>query len=755
LRESKRNSEWDEPNLEYESRTKDFIQHLLDPQREFFWVFNTFLQKVSAAGKMTSLSSLVLKHTLPGVPDTYQGTELWDLSMVDPDNRRPVDYQLRAKIFTGLAKSATGSIANRLSIGEDGQIKMHLLHCLLQLRKQNPDLFSKGRYMPLTVKGKHAARVIAYSRQYKDQWLIITAAVNFAGLLSLPSANLADLDWGDTHLILPDALTAAYTQYRDELSGADLKAEDDGQDGESVIALSGLLNGLPVSVRSISIPRKKRGAGVLMHISSLPSAYGIGDFGPAAARFLDFLNASGMKYWQVLPMNPLSAEQAYSPYSSASVLAGNTLLISPEDLTKAGLLNGSDLENYRLKIKPRVSYPRAAELKSELLALAYQNWNRYDSGIPKPEFEQFCRLESWWLEDYALFVMISRKEQNKPWFEWPSALKNRKPAALKVILNQYADELKEICWQQFIFFRQWKALKSHANRLGIEIIGDLPFYAAHNSADVWTHRKIFALGADGKVKGMAGVPPDYFNDQGQLWGMPVYNWKAMGRNHYQWWIDRIRKNLEIYDQIRLDHFRAISEYWEVPAGSETAKEGNWKPGPGAPFFHTLLKAIGTLPVIAEDLGEINQEVYQLRDKFGFPGMKVLQFAFGSDMPASVHAPHNFESANCIVYTGTHDNNTTKGWFQQETDENTRRRLEVYIGEKVTKKKVATQMIRMALGSTAAIAIIPMQDLLGKSGKSRMNRPASSSDNWMWRLKSDELSGPIIKAVKSMLLIYGR
>jgi malto-oligosyltrehalose synthase/4-alpha-glucanotransferase len=740
LRESKRNSQWEEPDLEYETRTKDFIQYLLDPSREFWVTFSTFLQQVAAFGKLVSMSSLVLKHTLPGIPDTYQGTELPDLSMVDPDNRRPVDYQFRKKL---------------LADEGDKISKIGLLKKLLQLRKQNPDLFAKGSYVPLAVKGKYAGNVIAYARHYQGEWLIVAAAINLASRSLDPLKGLPDLDWKDTRVVLPGVLAGGYAECRELLSDIVLKQGEAAEDDEVVLKLSALLQKLPVAICRISPAKKKRGAGILMHVSSLPSAYGIGDFGPAATRFLSFLTECGMKYWQVLPMNPLSAEQTYSPYSSTSVMAGNPLLISPDELAESGLLTQQDLENYRCRIKRRVNYAKVAELKNELLAMAYQNWKLKDSAISEAEFEQFCRQESDWLEDYSLFALISETEQHKPWYHWPQALKHRDVAALVAIRDQYADQLKAVCWQQFIFFRQWKALKVQANGLGIKIIGDLPFYAAHNSADVWTHQQLFALDADGAVTGMAGVPPDYFNAEGQLWGMPVYNWKAMSRNRYQWWTDRVARNLKIYDQVRLDHFRAFSEYWEVAAPSESAKGGNWKPGPGGAFFKILAAAIGDLPLIAEDLGEISQQVYQLRDDCGLPGMKVLQFAFGADLSVSVHAPHNFERKNCIVYTGTHDNNTTRAWFEEEADDKTRSRVEKYCGTKVTKQKAAMQMIRLALSSTADIAIIPMQDLLNKPGRHRMNTPASTEGNWQWRLKKEELKEALSARVKRMVSIYGR
>lgn len=739
LRESKRNSEWDEPDLDYESGTKDFIQQLLDPSRSFWSRFNAFLQKVSAFGKLGSLASLAIKHTLPGIPDTYQGTELWDLSMVDPDNRRPVNYPLRSEM---------------LQDRESGHLKIQLLKNLLQLRLRHAECFAKGLYFPLTVKGAYAANVVAYARQYREEWIVVAAIINIAALIS-SAEGLDEFDWKDTHVVLPKKLNVGLAGYKDALNNIPIDQEQLVDKGEWIMELSGRFKGLPVVVQSVSLVKKTRGAGVLMPVSSLPSAYGIGDFGPAAAQFLSFLNDCGMKYWQVLPMNPLSAEQFYSPYSSTSAMAGNTLLISPERLSDEGLLSRSELLDHQRRVKRNVSYVHVTGLKNDLLGKAFRTWKTKQTRVSRIEFNQFCKQEAEWLDDYALFSVISMVEQNRPWFEWPEKLKNRNPDQLSVFRRAYEMELEECCWQQFIFFKQWKEIKTEANTRDISIIGDLPFYTAHNSADVWTHKRLFAVDKNGKVAGAAGVPPDYFNAEGQLWGMPVYNWKAMGRNGFAWWTARIAKNLEIYDQIRLDHFRAFSEYWEVAAGSETAKKGEWKPGPGASFFKAMLSALGKLPLIAEDLGEISQDVYKLREDFNLPGMKVLQFGFGADVASSIHAPHNFVNTNCIVYTGTHDNNTTKGWYEEELDAETRRRIAKYTGIKVTAQHVSMLMVRLALSSIADIAIVPMQDLLNKSAKNRMNTPASVAHNWTWRLKPEELKPSLILMINGYLRLYGR
>jgi 4-alpha-glucanotransferase len=462
-----------------------------------------------------------------------------------------------------------------------------------------------------------------------------------------------------------------------------------------------------------------------------------------------------MKYWQVLPTNPISADQAFSPYSSTSAMAGNVLLISPEELAAWGLLSKEDLANYSLKTSSAVAYEKALGIKNELLKKAYQHWLASHNEITKKDFATFCEAQSYWLDDYALFVLISQLEDGKPWHQWPTALKQRKAAALAAITKKHHAELAALKWQQFVFFKQWTALKDRAAILGIAMIGDLPFYCAHNSADVWANPKLFALDKAGQVAGIAGVPPDYFNEDGQLWGMPVYNWKAMAKDNFDWWAKRMAMNLALYDKVRLDHFRAFDEYWEVPAGSQTAKTGSWKKGPQKAFFTALEKSLGKMPLIAEDLGEITDAVYQLRDELQLPGMKVLQFAFGDDMPQSIHIPHQYPNANCIVYTGTHDNNTTRGWFDEDTDGATKARIERYLGTKVNSANIAQQLMRLAFSSTAAIAIIPMQDLLAKPASSRMNTPASVAGNWTWKLENEEFYQELANDLAEQLATYNR
>ncbi len=707
LRESKRNSEWENPDQGYEAATKKFIDGLLDVQGEFHLAFKTFQDKINTVGHTLSLSSLILKMCIPGVPDIYQGTELWDLSMVDPDNRRAVDYKKREIYLEGRSPIP---------------VKLKLMQELLQMRNAKPLLFSEGLYLPLKISGKHANELIAFARKQGRDWLVVTVPLN-----PLSIELEGRIDWADTCVLLPN----------------------------DQIMLNQACPDQGYLIHHFQEKEQARGAGVLLHISSLPSIFGIGDFGPYAQEFLTQLAASGQHFWQLLPMNPLTEAQSFSPYSSTSVMAGNTLLISPEELCAIGLLEEKDLKKRTLKSGRKVHYQQALQLKSRLLSKAFQNYKAAENPALIREFTTFCRNEHTWLDDYALYAAIKSSESGREWFEWSDEYKNREKKALSRFTKEKGSLLEEIKWQQFIFFKQWAALRAKAEVLGVKLIGDLPFYTALDSADVWSRPALFKISKEGNVKGMAGVPPDYFNKDGQLWGMPVYDWNAMEKQGFQWWIDRIARNLDMYDLIRLDHFRAFSAYWEVPSGSETAKMGSWKPGPGTAFFEAMSKHFKNLPFIAEDLGEIDDEVYALRDQYGLAGMRVLQFAFGEDIADSIHAPHNFSTSNCVVYTGTHDNNTLLGWYQGEVDEPTRKRIEKYNGFKVSANNILDVMIRIAYSSTAKLAIIPIQDLLRKGGNARMNTPASTKGNWHWRIKPEEMYILQKNKFKEMLKLYGR
>jgi 4-alpha-glucanotransferase len=691
------------------------------------------------------LAALVLKHASPGIPDTYQGTELWDLSMVDPDNRRPVDYPVRLGFLEEI-KGEVIDLSELWRTAPTGKIKLFFLKQLLQLRQLYPDVFAKGQYLPLHVKGKYAENVIAFARHYKNDWLVFVLPINISSMVDSDEDEIENVDWADTYVVLPKAIPNEYKDWlRDKLDSttAELK-------------LNKVLKVLPFAALHFKKEERKRGAGILMHVSSLPSTYGIGDFGPAARTFLDFLAAAGQKYWQVLPMNPLTKEQSYSPYSATSVMAGNVLLISPDLLFAQGLISRADLDDHARKTKRTVSYENVEVIKHELLSIAFKNFKGAGESLALQEsFTKFLEEEAYWLDDYALYEVLKAVNGGKPWSEWTMEHKTRNQSALEAVLDQNALDLEAVKWQQFVFAEQWAQIREYASLLDIKLIGDLPFYAALDSAEVWANPHLFNVDNEGNVIGIAGVPPDYFNEDGQLWGMPVYNWESMKAEQYQWWIRRIAKNVNLYDLIRLDHFRAFADYWEVPADSETAKTGAWKTGPGADFFNALAEHFGELPLIAEDLGEITPDVFALRNQFNLPGMKVMQFAFGDDMADSIHAPHNMTSDNCIAYTGTHDNNTTRGWYEEEADSSTKLRLEQYTDKKINKNNAVETLIRIAYASVAKIVVVPVQDVLNKDSKARMNTPSSIKGNWMWRLKPEDLDQKIQEKLLTFTKLYGR
>lgn len=500
----------------------------------------------------------------------------------------------------------------------------------------------------------------------------------------------------------------------------------------------------------VNSPMTKRAAGILMPITSLPSPFGIGDFGTEARNFADFLYRSGQHYWQLLPLTPIEKEQGFSPYSAASSMAGNIWLISPELLAREGLIKEDDLLFARVRATDQVDYQNALLAKTQIFKTAYHNFH---SQKQEP-FEAFCHREAYWLDDFALYMALKEQFDNKPWHQWPDPYKHRELKKLMTFTEEHQAVMLETKWLQFIFFHQLNGLRRYCHDLNIELIGDLPFYISHDSVDVWSNRELFALNEDGSMAGVAGVPPDYFNENGQLWGMPVYCWDVLKEQRFRWWLKRIRKNLEMTDVLRLDHFRAFSEYWEVPFTAKTAVHGQWKSGPGASFFTILKEEFGSLPFIAEDLGDISPSVYSLRDQFRLPGMKVLQFATGNNMPQSDHIPHNFEK-NFIVYTGTHDNNTTRGWFRKELTNKDRKQLENYTGTAVTDKNIHKVLSRMAYASVARTAILPLQDVLGLDEKTRMNTPASTEKTWMWRLLPEQLTPQEEQQLKEWTVLYAR
>jgi malto-oligosyltrehalose synthase/4-alpha-glucanotransferase len=737
LREGKTNSGWEEPDMAYEEAVQDFALRLLDPTANFWKSFSAVHEKVADFGIINSLSQILIKHTAPGMPDVYQGTELWDFSLVDPDNRRPVDYKQRKEWLDDFGNTAT-FLPALWEERYNGKIKLLLQHTLLQQRKVNPELFAGGLYIPLKVKGKYADFIFAFARRRGDDWFISVAPLNLSKLTKGKIKNVFELDWKDTEIILPADAPVIWSNLLT------------GKRGKEKLALKKVFDGYPLALLKLEAPANKRTAGILLHITSLPSPYGIGDLGQQAMKFVDFLSGAGQKYWQLLPLNPISKEQAFSPYSSVSAMAGNTLLISPDLLVKEGLLDEKKLKKYQLPSSDLLDFKAATALKEELLSAAYQNFQSLPSG-QKTAFTIFCEKESRWLDDFALYNVIKAGHDHLPWYQWEPEYRHRDAAALESFAAAHGEEMLFVKWQQFIFFAQWAALKDYAGIRGVRFYGDLPFYLSYDSVEVWSEREMFSVNNDGEITGVAGVPPDYFNAEGQLWGMPVFNWDLMKKNNYQWWMERIAKNMELYDLLRLDHFRAFADYWEVPAGESTAINGEWKPGPGVDFMQVLQEQFPDLPFIAEDLGKINAAVYALRDDFKLAGMKVLQFAFEQH---SEHIPHSFESDNFVVYTGTHDNNTTVGWYEDESTKDERQYLTQYAGKKVSSKNVASSLMQLAYSSIARIAILPMQDVLELDGRSRMNKPASTEDNWAWRLK-EQPAQAIAKQLRKLAVIYGR
>ncbi len=493
----------------------------------------------------------------------------------------------------------------------------------------------------------------------------------------------------------------------------------------------------------------KRSAGILMHITSLPSTSGAGDMGQEAYAFANFLHRSNQRYWQILPLTPVSSTQGYSPYSSTSAMAGNALLISIEKLIEEGWLSGSQKLPAPTKSATKVDFEKTWNRKILLLKKAYSNFVSH----LRPAFESFCDREAFWLDDFALFTAL-RDHFGKPWYKWPVNFRQRKLRYLLDFTVKNQEVIRFVKWQQFIFFRQWTNLKRYCHDLNISIIGDVPFYVSYDSVDVWSRPEIFKLKEDSAMDLVAGVPPDYFNKNGQMWGMPVYHWHVLKDLGYDWWIKRLKKNLEVADVLRLDHFRAFHDYWEVPAGHKTAIKGQWRPGPGYHFFETLRQEFGRLPFLAEDLGDISPGVRQLRKQVGLPGMKVLQFAFGNSMALSEHIPHNFER-DFFVYTGTHDNNTTVGWFTKDASAEVRQQVGLYMNQDATEKNIHERLIRLAYASVAKVAIIPLQDVLGLDERARMNVPASTYGNWTWRLLPEQLAEKETAWLRDMARLYNR
>ena len=502
-----------------------------------------------------------------------------------------------------------------------------------------------------------------------------------------------------------------------------------------------------------------RSSGILLHPTSLPGLFGIGDLGPEAYSFADFLDGSGQSFWQVLPLGPTGYGD--SPYACYSAFAGNTLLISPEQLVAEGLLSQSDLRPVPSEPGERIDFAHVHALKDDLLQKAYERYKRTTDTLLRSAFETFAQQHADWLEDYALFRALKDMHGGIAWNHWEPALVRRTPAALVREREKLRDQVEAQMFYQFLFFRQWFALKNYCNNRGIKLVGDLPIFVAHDSADVWTNPEEFKLDKNGAPIVVAGVPPDYFSTTGQLWGNPLYDWDRMLDEGFTWWIERVRATLNVVDVVRVDHFRGFAACWEIPGGDTTAERGQWAEAPGRELFTAIRKALGELPIIAEDLGVITPDVVALRDNFGFPGMRILQFGFGSDK-SNIDLPHNY-TQNVVAYTGTHDNDTTVGWFRSVAGEGSTRTAKQIERERTfclnylntNGKEIHWDFIRTVFASVANTAIVPLQDVLGLGTEARMNLPNSTSGNWAWRYQPGVLTKKIESRLRELTDLYGR
>jgi len=492
----------------------------------------------------------------------------------------------------------------------------------------------------------------------------------------------------------------------------------------------------------------ERASGIILHPTSFTGSFGIGDIGPEAYRWVDFLKQAGCSLWQILPLGPTGYGD--SPYQCFSAFAGNPYLISPTVLLDEDLLHTDDLVDRPKFAENQVDFGAVIPWKLGVLDRAFNRFNNSGSQALKAELEKFKQEQAHWLDDFALFMALKESHGGAPWPTWEPPLRKRDPQALEEVRNNYQVAIQRQIFRQFLFFRQWGALKAYANQHGIKIIGDVPIFVAHDSADVWANSEHFYLDEGGNPKVVAGVPPDYFSPTGQLWGNPLYQWKIHAARGYEWWQQRLSAVLQLVDIIRLDHFRGFSAYWEVPGGEKTAEKGRWVKGPGEDFFREIEKALGDLPLIAEDLGEITPDVIELREQFHLPGMKILQFAFGGDQDDDF-LPHNYPH-NCVTYTGTHDNDTSWGWYRSapETERDFCRRYLARNGS-----DIVWDMIRSIWGSVAMFAITPMQDLLNLETEARMNFPGRPSGNWTWRMPAGALNETLIDRLKEFNNLFGR
>ncbi|REL38738.1 4-alpha-glucanotransferase [Rhodohalobacter sp. SW132] len=494
--------------------------------------------------------------------------------------------------------------------------------------------------------------------------------------------------------------------------------------------------------------RFPRSSGTLVHPTSFPSKYGMGDMGREAYTFIDFLESTRQTIWQVLPLGPTG--YGNSPYASYSAFAGNAYLISLDLLHEKGLLSRQECQDAELPVSVTAEYEKSYQNKEKLYQIAFRRYKNAATASDKKKLSTFKKSNKYWLEDYTLFMACSISNNRDSWNTWDPDVAQRKTSALKKLRKEFADEIEYHTWLQFEFFNQWYALKEYANSKNIRVVGDIPIFVDHNSADVWSHPEYFEVDKQGNRKLVAGVPPDYFSETGQLWGNPLYKWSKLKKDNFSWWIERFRQMFDLYDLIRVDHFRGFDEYWEVAASEKTAIKGHWVKAPGTELFETIKKELGELPIIAEDLGVMTPTVEELRDKFNFPGMKILQFAFDSDSTNNF-LPHNY-SQNCVTYTGTHDNDTSIGWYQSAPE------VEQHRAREYTRSdgnNIHWELVRLGMLSVADQAIFPLQDFMNLDSSHRMNTPGTVGSNWMWRYTPDMLENVDSDYIRKLIEMSNR
>lgn len=481
----------------------------------------------------------------------------------------------------------------------------------------------------------------------------------------------------------------------------------------------------------------------MLHITSLPSKYGAGDLGPSAYRFADFLADSGQKYWQILPLNPPTVDSIHCPYSALSAFAADPLLISPHQLQKQGLLTTGEIKDLPQFPKGKVNFTHSAALKSKLFDKAYK---RFKNNPPDPAFENFCDENASWLNDYSLFIALRKNLKTGFWCDWPKELRDRNPSAIQIAASKFANTINKHKFLQYQFAKQWTRLKDYCKAKGIRIIGDIPIYVAYDSADVWANPQFFKLSKNKKPAFLAGVPPDHFCKTGQLWGNPVYDWNMLKKNNFSWWIDRIKHNLSLFDMIRIDHFLAFVAYWQIPAANKTAAKGRWIRAPKETFFRTLFKTIPPRSIIVEDLGAITPAVRATVNNLSLTGMRILQYAFSNDPLTNPHYIKNHPKRS-VVYTGTHDNNTVMGWFENEIGEKLKQTILKTIHAKPNAKDIHWKLIELAMTSRANLSIIPMQDIMSLGEEARMNTPGTIDNNWNWQITTGQVRAALAKRLR--------